>query len=342
MADARTAILAGSKAAHDLLRDLHIREQIERGQGTRIDVFNAISRLGAALMFQPLDKLLGAYIPGDEPGVLITTQRQLPVQRFTGAHELGHLFMKHEPSVDDERILRRSPFAPNSALDRQEREADAFAAMFLVPAWLLALLMQRQQWTPEAFGDPHIVYQASLRLGTSYQATCHILHRNKVISRLQRDALLEVTPKWLKQDLLGSHRPANWHLDVWLLTERDEGALIEGGRDDLFVLRLNEHNGAGYLWNIDELRSSGFAILADEWPEEPRPGQGVVGVNSQREITLRSTSIGAGRLRLEERRPWQTTQPALNEFGFSYHLFGPEDRGLWAPQRRMALEQPAG
>ena len=135
MVDSRTAILAGAKAAHALHRDLGIKEQIERSGGGRVDVFCAIAKLGATLMFQPLDKLLGAYLPGDEAGVLITTKRPLPVQRFTGAHELGHLYMRHEPSLDDENILRRSPFSTSGRLTRQEREADAFASMFLAPAW---------------------------------------------------------------------------------------------------------------------------------------------------------------------------------------------------------------
>lgn len=78
----RAAILTGAKAAHTLHRDLGIREQVERSGGGRVDVFGAIAKLGATLMFQPLDKLLGAYLPGDEVGVLITTKRPLPVQRF--------------------------------------------------------------------------------------------------------------------------------------------------------------------------------------------------------------------------------------------------------------------
>ena len=85
MVDNREAILNGTKAAHTLHRDLGIREQLERSGGGRVDVFGAIGKLGATLMFQKLDKLLGAYIPVEESGVLITTQRTLPVQRFTGA-----------------------------------------------------------------------------------------------------------------------------------------------------------------------------------------------------------------------------------------------------------------
>ncbi|MGA2293190.1 hypothetical protein [Bradyrhizobium sp.] len=57
MADNRAAILTGAKAAHTLHRDLGIKEQIERAGGGRVDVFGAIDKLGATLMFQPLDKL---------------------------------------------------------------------------------------------------------------------------------------------------------------------------------------------------------------------------------------------------------------------------------------------
>jgi hypothetical protein len=96
MVDSRAAILTGAKAAHTLHRDLGIRDQIERSGGGRVDVFGAIAKLGATLMFQPLDNLLGAYLPSDELGVLITTKRPLPVQRFTGAHELGHLYMRRQ------------------------------------------------------------------------------------------------------------------------------------------------------------------------------------------------------------------------------------------------------
>ena len=44
--------------------------------------------------------------------------------------------------------------------------------------------------------------------------------------------------------------------DVWLLTERDARARIDGSFNDLFVLRLEEHSGGGYLWDIDQLKQS--------------------------------------------------------------------------------------
>ncbi len=334
MVDSRDAILSGTKAAYKLHRDLDIRDLMERSGGSRVDVFGAIARLNATLMFQPLDKLLGAYLPGEELGILITTKRPLPVQRFTGAHELGHLYMRHEPSLDDEKILRRAPFSTAGQVNVQEREADAFASMFLAPAWLLALTLQRQGWSAQSLASPEYVYQASLRLGTSYSATCYALERHKVINRSQRRRLVEVEPKKIKQHLLRDFQPPDWRSDVWLLTERDEGTLIEGGRNDLFVVRLRENSGAGYLWNFDELRDAGFALVDDD--REAENPEAVGGVLT-REVTARSEDRVQGQVLFQEARPWMTDEP-LHEFLLRYDFRGPESPGMWEPELKRVLQ----
>jgi Zn-dependent peptidase ImmA (M78 family) len=334
MADSRDAILTGVKAAHTLHRDLGIREQVERSGGGRVDVFGAIAKLGATLMFQPLDKLLGAYLPGEEAGVLITTKRPLPVQRVTGAHELGHLCMCHQPSLDDDNILRRPPFSTSGRHSRQEREADAFASMFLTPAWLLASNLERQGWMARDLSDPANVYQASLRLGTSYWATCYALERHKIIGRDERARLIDVEPKEIKRRLLTGYEPPDWRSDVWLLTERDQGALIEGGRNDLFVVRLRENSGAGYLWNFDQLREAGFALLHDD-REQTNPG--AIGGVLTRKVTARSENRVQGQVVLQEARPRMANAP-LHELLLRYDLRGPESPGMWEPELKRVLQ----
>ena len=55
-------------------------------------------------------------------------------QRFTVAHELGHLFLHHDPKGHEDRSFSGTP---------KEREANAFAANLLVPMWMLdPLIMQ--------------------------------------------------------------------------------------------------------------------------------------------------------------------------------------------------------
>jgi Zn-dependent peptidase ImmA (M78 family) len=334
VADNREAILKGVKAAHTLHRDLGIRELLERNNGGRVDVFAAIGKLGATLMFQPLDKLLGAYVPTEEPGILITTKRTLPVQRFTAAHELGHLYMRHQPSLDDKDILRRAPFSATSPLQRQEREADAFAAMFLAPTWLLALIVQRQGWTSQSLAEPETVYQLSLRLGTSYTAACYVLERQKAISRPQREHLLSFEPKTIKQALLVDYEPSDWRSDVWLLTDRDEGLLIEGGRHDLFVVRLRENSSAGYLWNFDELKAAGFALVADD---QEGDDDNRVGALLTRRVTAQSSGRVSREITFKEHRPWMPHK-VLQELHLRYELRGPEEPGMWEPDLMRVLQ----
>ena len=336
MASARDAILTGVKAAHTLHRDLGLRTTLERHMGGRIDVFGAISKLGATLMFQPLDNLLGAYVPGTEPGILITTKRGLPVQRITAAHELGHLYMGHQPSLDDYGVLHRAPFSTTSQIERQEREANAFASMFLAPSWLLALTLGPQGWTPEDLARPEITYQLSLRLGTSYAATCHILARHKSITNRQRSHLLSIEPSTIKRELLEGYEPPNWRSDVWLLTDRDEGLRIEGGRRDLFVVRLQENSSAGYLWNFDELTAAGFALVTDSQETE---GDQEVGGILTRKVTAQARGAVTRDVTIKEQRPW-TPNKALHELHVRYELRGPEGPGMWEPER-MRMFHPA-
>src|SRR5580704_14025243 len=125
MADYRSSILRATLEATRLQRDLGIQANVVRDVG-RVDVYGAIAQLGVPLMFTKLEGLLGAYYREPAPGVLVTTERSLSQQRFTAAHELGHHYLGHTPSLDDESILRRTPFEVASNVNLQEVEAEAF------------------------------------------------------------------------------------------------------------------------------------------------------------------------------------------------------------------------
>jgi IrrE N-terminal-like domain len=174
--------------------------------------------------------LLGAYLTDPAPGVLVTTQRPMSIQRLTAAHELGHFMLQHQPSLDDESILRRMPITGEPVDDFQEIEADAFAVAFMMPRWLVGWRSNRQGWSVSDFLRSDIVYQLALRIGASYEATCWTLVRHQLIEPpLARD-LLQTQPRALKAALLESHRPQDYRGDVWLLTERDAGTRIDGSR----------------------------------------------------------------------------------------------------------------
>jgi len=313
-----------------------MRERIEQ-DGGRIDVFGTIVKCGVPLLFKPLDGLLGVFINVPIPGVLVTTKRNLSVQRFTGAHELGHCRLGHSPSLDDESILQRSPFnvAPNAV--QQELEADAFATEFILPPWLFAAHFKRQGWTPGMMADPIVAYQLSLRMGASYEATCRSLMRPgvEVINRRRVDNLLDIQPREIKKKLLGDYEPPDFHRDVWLLTAKDENTVIEGSRSDLFVLKLTEHSGAGYVWTFDELNENGFAVVRDEREVEDSDA---VGGHVTRSITALSEGQQYGRMVLAERRPWMPNGEPLGAFCVHYDFSGPEDEGWSHAERRLRLE----
>jgi Zn-dependent peptidase ImmA (M78 family) len=336
MADYAGAVRKGTLEATRLHRDLAIQSKVVRGSG-RVDVYDTIARIGVPLFFTKLDGLLGAYYREPSPGVLVTTERPLNQQRFTAAHELGHHHLGHSPSLDDESILRRVPFEARPGDELEEVEAEAFAAAFLLPQWLLDWHCEHQEWTDKDLNDPALVYQLALRVGTSYEAAVWTLHRYKVFDRATALAMAKLGLKKIKQQLLRGYKPEHYKGDVWLVTERDADMRMDGGPNDMFVVRLREHSGSGYLWRVESIDGEALAVVADNREEDDGHG---VGSPTVRLITAAAKDRHVGELRLAESRPWQPVKP-LNTFAFQYNLSGAERQGWYKDQRqqhRQALE----
>ena len=325
----RHATMAAARLHHNLGTEERVIQE-----GGRVDVFEAAALLNVPLLFRPLEGLLGAFLNDPIPGVLVTTRRPLSVQRFTTAHELGHQQLGHKPSLDDESMLVRSPFVARPAYPLQEVEADAFAVTFLMPRWLITWHCKHQGWIGPALQRPNVVYQLSLRIGASYQATCWTLARYKLLSAPTAKRLAEIEPRGIKSELLAGYEPPDFRGDVWALSEVDRGMTISGSRSDLFVLRLPEHSGSGYLWNFDQLQSAGFVLVRDEREE---PVEDAVGGHVTRRVTALSRERQQGELQFSERRPWQAAAP-VNTFSIRYDLTGPEQEGLSRIERQRLLE----
>ena len=152
------------EAAASLLRRLNIDEE------QPVDVFDAVRRLGLWLTFHRLDRLLGTFVPVATGGVMITTERPPAVQRYTAAHEIGHVAMDHSVALDDEEFI----FAPTAP--ERERLAQLFATYFVMPPALVFRTsashgISRHQVTPaQAYlvaRDMRVSYEAAVRqLGT--------------------------------------------------------------------------------------------------------------------------------------------------------------------------------
>lgn len=327
------AVRNGTAAASRLQRRLDLRGRLEAELGA-VDVFGVIAELDVPLMVRPLKGLLGAFLNTPIAGILVTTERPLSIQRFTAAHELGHYLMAHQPSLDDEdQILRRANSQNDARLGYQETEADAFAVALMMPRWLILAHCARQAWRVDDLTQPSVVYQLSVRLGASYEATVWTLERYSLIDATRRAALLQTRPRALKAALLEDFTPPSYRGDVWLLTEKDQGGRIEGSSNDLFVIKLPELGSAGYLWDFDTLAQSGFSIVRDTRLSQTHDG---VGDPTVRRVLAAPDNDARGLLHLEQRRPWLTDAPVA-VLTLPFDLTGPEQSGLSRAERRQLL-----
>jgi hypothetical protein len=146
--------------------------------------------------------------------------------------------------------------------------------------------------------------------------------------------LRETRPRELKAALLADYRPTDYRGDVWLLTDKDADTRIDGSRNDHFVLRLNERSGGGYLWNIDQLKQSGFVIVRDGHAPVDKDS---IGGPVVREVTAALEEAKRGTLSIDESRPWSPTE-AISHLTLNYDFTGPEEAGLSRAEQRRLLE----
>lgn len=323
------AILAAAAAAKRLHRQLDLQARVTSSGGS-IDVFEAITDLNIPLLFKPLDSAQGLCLPKPLRGILVTTKRTLNIQRFTAAHELGHVALDHEGSVDFE-ILERGPLGPDGGRDIKEVAAEAFAAEFLLPRWLYKLHVQRQAWSLNHLRNPDITYQLSLRLGASYEATSWGLLSHQILDRADVDVLLKEKVAAVKERFGDGFRPADSWADVWRITPHDAGAMVAATERDLIRVELPENSSGGYEWNIEPLSSAGLEVLDDRSDFAQDPIQ--YGAAAVRKIVARPT-IPPQRhhVVLVERQPWSGEQDA--ELAMTLAFDNSETGGMSRAERR--------
>ncbi len=330
--DARLEAVAVAKRVH---RELGLQSRVTRGVGL-VDVFEVIAELDIPLVFKPLTSALGLCLPPPLRGIIVTTRRGLHIQRFTAAHELGHVLLEHRGSVDRE-ILERGSLAPSGGRDLQEVAADAFAAEFLLPRWLYRHHVQSQGWTVSGhLRNPDVVYQLSLRMGASYEATCWGLLSHQILPQGEVDELRKVPVARLKSEIGGEFKSGNSWADVWRLTGKDDGARIVGNPDDLLRIELEEAASSGHQWQVEALREAGYQVLSDKSAFSRDPL--VYGAPSVRTLIARPPAGGVGAVTLRETQPWNTGAPDDPTFSVALALQGPEPGGLSrADRRRLGL-----
>ena len=300
---------------------------------TSFDVIGAIVDRHIPLLFRPLDKLWGAFVnAGAQKGIIVTSKLPLSVQRFTLAHELGHLLLGHEYSLDD-----TVEFAGRHAQvwkDPQEAGADAFAAELLASKQLVSRAAKRHRWTKAELNKPETIYQLSLRLGISYKAACWALVTAHILRRIEAEQLQETVVKGIKTSLMPPGLPRNSWADVWTLDQADTGTALEAGPDDLFAVGLKDHASAGYIWNLVD--AEGDARIVGQHGPDLNHGYGE---RSPRTIYVEFNAPGIHSLIFEHVRPW--SRSTLERIEVHVDDYGKERVGMSRREKHNTLRAAA-
>jgi Zn-dependent peptidase ImmA (M78 family) len=338
----RDALLNAGRKASKVLLDFDARHRIQDGY-TRIDPVAIAENAGVPVMYQYLDKLLGAFLNHGRPGILVNVARSPGLVHMTCAHELGHFFLNHEPTADIQ--LDYGELAVSA-----EQEADQFAYSLLAPQWLLVNIMKRKGWSLNSLANPIVLYQLSLRLGTSYTSIIWALVRLKFLNIDVAREVVKLQPKMIKRNLTKKLSDQEGFADVWLLDESDKDAVLEPRANDLFIFELKGTPSSGYLWSMDEIRSEGFnvnPILHDNQLEPTKqhfgknasvggitPLQFLVARQKDKQVSYdRRTSFS-----MTERRPWLSERADDPKFNFSAE-YENLDVGINRLERLQLLDQ---
>ena len=320
----RDEMLRGVREAAKVLAD----PPANGAERTSFDVVGAVLDRGIPLLFQPLDRLWGAFVnSGAEKGIVVSSKLALAAQRFTLAHELGHLLLGHESSFD-----HTVGFAGrNAAHGRNAKEAgaDAFAAELLAPRTLLRQAAERHGWSKATLQKPETIYQLALRLGIDYKAACWALVSDEVLPRVEAERLQDIDLKEMRRPLAPLDRDRAW-ADVWAIGQADSGSALEAGPDALFAVCVADHASAGFVWNLVDAEGDA-RIVGQSDPELAQE----YGDRSRRTIYVEFDSPGLHSLVFEHTRPWSRT--TLERIEVRIDDYGKEHQGWSRREKRQAL-----
>jgi len=275
---------------------------------SRVDVFDVLQSANAYVFFRPLKSMFGAYFPtkGQAPGLLINSNLPLSVQRYTAAHEFGHVYMKHKTISLDSEI----DFVPENRnrLDQEEIAAEAFAAFFLMPKALVMNSIRDLRIHSEQM-NPSDAYLLALRMGTSYRATVNHLQTLKVVSKSRAENLRGTKPQQIKQDLNEDERVGR--RDVWVLDEVWNGKSIFPAPQDTIRIQLQEIPTSGYTWLVTE-KPDGVEMLEDTYHEKSTDEIGGYCVHEF--VARLEDDVKRSKLVLQKRRAWEQMSQSSGSF----------------------------
>ncbi len=318
-----------------------------------VDVFDAIKKLGIVLAFRPLGRVSGVYVPGDPAsGILLHEGHPRTRQRYSAGHELGHHAFGHAAEIDlePEEGLQR---AATEKWPAQEKEAEAFAAWFLMPRRLLRSGLEHLGIGDPK--DPYDVYALSLWLGTSYTATARQLAVTQMVDSRRANEWSAIPPANLKKALAGEMVPNDLRNDVWWLDARHHMQPVDARPGDRLVLTLPEIPSSGFSWRFTSMPEQ-MRLLSDSFTDhwepdfaidrqaDPRePDSEIAGGGPDRSFALEVSAeaeLGVDHLALVKERSWEKGQGS-EEFELLISVNTPL-RGIQLSEEQLAMPDGGG
>jgi Zn-dependent peptidase ImmA (M78 family) len=307
-----------------------------------VDVFGAVRRVGLVLAFAQLGPVSGMYLPRkSRSGIVLHEGHPRTRQRYTAGHELGHHVFGHTPPADLDLAgaLQRDA---GRTWTREEKEAEAFGAWFLMPSKVLRAGMKALDI--ERPTSPLEVYALSLWLGTSYTATARQLANAKLVDTNTADLWAKVPPRDVKAQLAGRHTPDDMQNDVWWLDAAHHGGPLDARPGDRVVLTLEEIPASGFSWRIIDLPPF-MRLLADSFNEpwasqtfDPASTEQAEGDKHPRSLVIEidpAAGLSIEHLRLIKDQPWDPG-PASEELEVLVSV-SPRLHGIQLPETELAL-----
>lgn len=180
-----TALHPGERAAREARRawglglEGPVRELLDLAE-ERLDIPVLLDRFGD-------EKVAGVLLRhgSGQNFVAVNADHGAVRQRFTLAHELGHVHMRHQPRVD----LSADLFGGRTR-DPQEVEANYFAAELLAPRPAVMGWLEERDLLGAGI-DPDVVVQLALEFGIAFPTAAYRLERSGVINAIAKAHLVD-------------------------------------------------------------------------------------------------------------------------------------------------------
>lgn len=290
----------------------------------RVEIVNALFGIGVPMFLRPLKKVSGVLLSSGRNTCVMFSVLQSPKDlRFTAASALSALIM----SIQSEGSRVFHTIAGENALRYLSEKSYRMVLNLLLPNFLLDEFQAKQKWGSKDLANPVNMYQASLRLGASYQSTVQAYKRLGCISASDASDLRAIDVIDVKKSLLEDYRNDDLdNRDVWCLSAREEETLVEAGPNDLLVVKLKEHSSAGYEWDLEPLKRGGFYILYDDTKTE---GLGQVGAPSHRTVIVNPAQSVSGNYEIEESCSWRRVPTPEVKMNIKYRKTPKLEEGLY-------------